>query len=102
MNVVRLKSETKEAMLAVLKDASFDFVDNELSEASHKYFISITDSLKAPTGVTLTNDDGDSYPEYAALDGCFANLVTDDDGLLSGVKDIIIEVDNPLVIISGE
>ena len=102
MNVVRLKAETKSLMIDTLKTAGFDFVDEELVEANHKYFIVMTDKLKAPTGETLTNEDGDSYPEYKLLQGCFANLVTDDELLLSGVQDIVIEVDNPLVIVSGE
>ena len=102
MNVVRLKAETKSLMIDTLKTAGFDFVDDELVEASHTYFIVMTDKLKALTGETLTNKEGESYPEYELLSGFFANLVTDDDGLLSGVQDIIIEVDNPLVVISGE
>jgi len=102
MNVVRLKAETKSLMIDTLKTAGFDFVDDELIEASHKYFIVMTDKLKAPTGETLTNEEGESYPEYKLLDGCFASLVTDDEGLLSGIKEVAIEVNSPLITISGE
>ena len=48
--------------------------DNDLIMATHWVRVDEIGAIYAPTGKTLTDDEGNSYPEMAAVTGYHANL----------------------------
>lgn len=105
-NVYRLKAESEDALnevlLSVLKTYTNTSGELSIITSTHDYFIDICGVLYAETGVTLTDEDGNEYPEKAAIEGYHANLVTKDADIIEALSDYIIEVDTPLVKIAGE
>ena len=102
IDVTRLKTETEAEMLSALKAAGFKFIDDELVTATDDYFISICGELRKSTGIMLTDDDGNKYPEKVALQGFHANAVIKNKYLAAALVGITISVDFPLIKISGE
>lgn len=106
MQITYLKSTDKESMISALKEAGFLFDDGELITATHMtensgYFISMIGELHVETGVILTDEDGNEYPEKEALAGYHANLVCNDASLLNGISSLTIDVNSPLTKICG-
>ncbi len=99
--VINLKTETKEQMLNALESAGFEFFNGELVTATHDYFIHLIGDIYTPTGATMTDDDGNEYPETAIVDGYHANLVTQDVELIDGVSSITITVSTPSYTVAG-
>ena len=48
--------------------------DGEIITASHNHHLNVIGTKYEPTGVTLTDDDGNEYPEMEELEGCYAEL----------------------------
>lgn len=100
MRTINLKTETEEQMLDVLRESGFSFADDgELITATHYYFISVIGTIYQPTGALLDDGEGGEYPEKAPVDGHHANLVTSQQSLIAGVKNITIEVSTPECVI---
>lgn len=67
-----LKLNSADDMPTVL--AHFYNDDGELVTASRDYAIDVVGTLSAPTGNTLTDADGNEYPEMAEVAGHHVNL----------------------------
>ena len=100
--IIRLKTATEAEMFEALSAVLPTDEDGELVTATHNYFVSLIGELQAPTGVMLIDDEGNEYPEKAALDGFHANLVTNDSKIIAALAGITITVNAPLIKIAGE
>ena len=100
--ITRLKTATESDMLTALKSALLVDADGELTTATHDYFVSIVGELCDCTGVILTDDEGNDYPEKLPLAGYHANLVTKDASIIAALAGVTIAVNSPLVKIAGE
>jgi len=105
METLYLKSASKAAMVTALTSAGFTFSDGQLVTATHMtettgYFIHMLGVLKQETGITLTDSEGNEYPEMEDLPGYHANLRCNDTELIEGVSHLIVDVDSPMCIIA--
>jgi len=100
--ITRLKTATESEMLTALKSALLVDADGELITTTHDYFVSIVGELCDCTGVILTDDEGNDYPEKLPLVGYHANLVTKDASIIAALADVTIAVNSPLIKIAGE
>ena len=48
--------------------------EDQWQTASVDHALDVVGAIYQPTGIVITNDDGESYPEMAALDGFHVNL----------------------------
>ena len=48
--------------------------EGEIIKTSHNHHLNVIETKYSPTGVTLTDEGGNEYPEMEALDGCYAEL----------------------------
>jgi len=62
--------------------------DPYLVTATHDYAIDLVGVIYEPTGETLTDDDGNEYPETAPIDGWHVNLRLLNDTMREAVEAI--------------
>lgn len=90
-----LKTESEEEMLDVLaKVFDLDGEGNLITSTASGDAVLLPD-LSKPTGVMLTDDEGNEYPEYVKLDGFHANARMRVPNKL--LESIAIQVDTPIV-----
>mgnify|MGYP001308227279 CR=1 FL=1 len=70
-----LKAPSREALLSALADEGMMLDETTPQETGEFYALDIIGAIHAPTGRTLTSDDGEEYEERAPLDGFFANIM---------------------------
>ena len=102
MSIIRLRTTDKAEMLAALKPVLQLDADGNILKSNDVYWLLLIPILLAPTGVTLTDEEGNEYPEKIQLDGYHANLVTKDITIIRALKNITITVNKPLLKIAGE
>lgn len=98
----RLKADDEATMLSVLERVFGTEEDGNLITSRHGLSIVLLGTLYAETGNMLTDDEGNEYPERAALDGYHVNLRTKNQADVDALADYIVDVDNPLVKYAGE
>jgi len=65
--------------------------DPYLVTATHDYSIDVVGTIYRPTGSTLTDDEGNEYPETAPLDGWHVNLRLLNDEMLAEAEALAAE-----------
>ena len=106
MKTIHLKASSKKNMIDALRAAGFLFgEDGQLITATHMtetsgYFISMVGAILAETGIMLTDDGGNEYPEMEAIQGYHANLRCNNEGMLWKMSHLIIDVNSPSIAIA--
>lgn len=90
-----LKAESEEAMLDVLVKVFGVDEEGNLIKSSKLGDVVLLPNLSEPTGVMLTDNDGNEYPEYVKLEGFHANARMRIPNKL--LESISVQVETPLV-----
>jgi len=102
LKTYHLKTATKAKMLTALKRVLLTDPEGQLVLATHDYFISLIDELYTPSGVMLTDSEGQPYEEYSAIEGYHANLRSSDAAVIKELSKIAVQVRTPIIKIAGE
>ncbi len=89
-----LRTETFEELLSACEAVGLIDDEGEIITASHNHHLHVIGTLYDVTGNMLTDEDGNEYPEKAAVTGYHANLKYKVD---VGLNHLAIDVATPLM-----
>ncbi len=106
MNVLRIVAPTTDDLMTALSSAGATVTDPidpkiETPRWDDEVQVVLLPPLCKTTGNTLTDEDGNEFPESICLPGCHANVYTEDPGIIAALEPITVYPETPLVKLAG-
>lgn len=97
---VYLRADDEQTLRAALEQVLPLDADGEIITASHSHCLVMLPHLCAPTGKTLTDAEGNEYPETQQVPGAHANLRTKNAAAVEQLREagVVVEPETPMVI----